>query len=310
MRIQFVNYFIQRRLPRVKIPSWQVQNGGLGSPGHFLFHASPLLSCQGIEDIGGLRVEFHHFLSDQRVLPALCLELLPLLDKVRVGQHLPVLRHLLDHSLVVTLNRTVIDYYIPGANIISQMIIFYLSAKITILHPGGTNITSRVPILHVGYQYYILITNITSWVPILHVWVPILHPGYQCYIPGTNITSRVPILHSGYQYYILITNFTSLVPKWHPGYQYYIPGINITSRVPIIHPWYQYYIPCVNIICWVTIFNPSYQYNSPGTNITFRVSILHPRYQYYILGTSITTWVPILISILIISKQTFFTGTI
>ena len=178
MRIQFVNYFIQRRLPRVKIPSWQVQNGGLGSPGHFLFHASPLLSCQGIEDIGGLRVEFHHFLSDQRILPALCLELLPLLDKVRVGQHLPVLRHLLDHSLVVTLNRTVIDYYIPGANIISQMIIFYLSAKIT----------SLVPILHPWYQYYIPGTNITCR-------VPILHPGYQYYM-------------SGYKYYILGTNIT------------------------------------------------------------------------------------------------------
>jgi len=60
------------------------------------------------QDVGGLGVELHHLLVDEGVLAALALELLPLLDELRVGQHLPVLRHLLDHSFVVALNWAVV----------------------------------------------------------------------------------------------------------------------------------------------------------------------------------------------------------
>ena len=62
-----------------------------------------LLSSEGGQDVGFARVELHHLLGDQRILSSHGLQLLPGLDQVGVGEHLPVLRHLLDHSLVVAL---------------------------------------------------------------------------------------------------------------------------------------------------------------------------------------------------------------
>ena len=62
-----------------------------------------LLGGQGGKDVGLAGVEFHHFLGDERILSAGSLEVLPGLHQVGVGQHLPVLGHLLDHSLVVAL---------------------------------------------------------------------------------------------------------------------------------------------------------------------------------------------------------------
>ena len=56
-----------------------------------------------------LGVKLHHFLSNQGVLSALGLELLPLFNEVRVSQHLSVLCHLLNHSFVVALKK--IDTY-------------------------------------------------------------------------------------------------------------------------------------------------------------------------------------------------------
>ena len=70
-----------------------------GCSGDFL----ALLSSQGREDVGLAGVELHHLLGHQRVLSSGSLQLLPGLNQVGVGQHLPVLRHLLDHSLVVAL---------------------------------------------------------------------------------------------------------------------------------------------------------------------------------------------------------------
>ena len=72
-----------------------------GCSGDFL----ALLSSQGREDVGLAGVELHHLLGHQRVLSSGSLQLLPGLNQVGVGQHLPVLRHLLDHSLVVALKR-------------------------------------------------------------------------------------------------------------------------------------------------------------------------------------------------------------
>ena len=70
-----------------------------GCSGDFL----ALLSSQGREDVGLAGVELHHLLRDERILSSSSLQVLPGLDQVRVGQHLPVLGHLLDHSLVVAL---------------------------------------------------------------------------------------------------------------------------------------------------------------------------------------------------------------
>ena len=65
-----------------------------------------LLGGQGGEDVGLAGVEFHHFLGHERILSAGSLQVLPGLHQVGVGEHLPVLGHLLDHSLVVALQQT------------------------------------------------------------------------------------------------------------------------------------------------------------------------------------------------------------
>ena len=75
---------------------------GLGGSRHLLFHPT-LFGGEGVEHVGRLGVELHHLLVDEWVLAALGLQLLALLHQVGVGQHLAVLGHLLDHSLVVAL---------------------------------------------------------------------------------------------------------------------------------------------------------------------------------------------------------------
>ena len=69
------------------------------SSGHFL----RLLRPDDAHNAGLAGVEGHHLLGDEGVLPPLGLEVLPGLHQVGVGQHLTVLRHLFNHSLVVTL---------------------------------------------------------------------------------------------------------------------------------------------------------------------------------------------------------------
>ena len=78
----------------------------LGSPRRSLV---PLLGGEGGEHVGLARVELLHLLLDEGVvvLPGR-LQVLPLLHQLGVGQHLPVLGHLLDDGLVVALDGAVV----------------------------------------------------------------------------------------------------------------------------------------------------------------------------------------------------------
>ena len=120
----------------------------LGGSRHFLAAAPALLGRQGIDDVGVLGVELHHVLSDEGVLAALGLQLLTLLHQVGVGQHLAVLRHLLDHSLVVALNTSVMRLHQHRKRPFPRLCILFIFS----MHSAGI----------LGYKYS-LYTHICSY---------------------------------------------------------------------------------------------------------------------------------------------------